>query len=145
MQEKHEEEPKILDFIEEVVEIPKEEEVSIEVSVSKVDVEIKREVKEKETSAPQNQVIADRYQTKITTVGDKSQAITDIRKAISVMDRFLYMKELFGNSQDIFNDALDGINASSSLQEAVEYLSQFNWEDNDTSSQFMKLVTRRFA
>lgn len=103
------------------------------------------EEEEKETPAPQNQVIADRFQNKTTTMGDKSQAITDIRKAISVMDRFLYMKELFGNSQNTFNDALDAINAAASLPEAVDYLSQFNWEDNDTSSQFMKLVTRRFA
>ncbi len=91
------------------------------------------------------EVIADHYQHKTKVMGDKTQAISDIRKAISVMDRFLYMKELFNNSQDTFNDVLDAINSAGSLQEAVGCLSHFNWEDNETSEQFMKLVARRFA
>ncbi len=127
-------------------------------SESKIEQEIIQEIKEEPVRVqiepenevvavevkPKSQVIAERYEGKASIVGEISTSVTDIRKAISVMDRFLYMKELFGNSQDAFNDALDSINAASSMQEAVDYLSQFNWEDNQTSQQFMKLITRRF-
>ena len=106
-------------------------------------------VKEKPTTAKiekveGKKVLAEQFQSKTGIVAEKTETVTDIRKAISVMDRFLYMKELFGNSQETFNDALDAINKSANLQEAVEYLSQFNWEDNETSQQFMRLLTRRF-
>ncbi|MDA3854389.1 MAG: hypothetical protein PF444_09155 [Bacteroidales bacterium] len=110
-----------------------------------VELKTEKKVEAKVEAAAPHQVVADRFQNKSSVMGDKSQAISDIKKAISVMDRFLYMKELFGNSQNTFNDALEAINASASLPEAVSYLSQFNWEDNATSAQFMKLVTRRFA
>jgi len=128
-------EPEILDFTEE----KKEETTNAQVEEKAA---VKEEVKVE--SKEQKPVITDRF-TSSSVIGEKSQSISDIKKAISVMDRFLYMKELFGNNQNTFNDALDAINAASSLSEAVDYLSQFNWEDNDTSAQFMKLVTRRFA
>lgn len=84
------------------------------------------------------------YQTNRGVLGEQSDAISDVRKAISITDRFLYLKELFGNNMDVFNDALDEINSAESMHEAASYLSQFNWEDNETSQQFMRLVSRRF-
>lgn len=147
IEETVEEEPEILDFIaeEEVkteVEDKIEDEVEEEVAAEPIQDEKVEDEKEDET---EKQVIVDRFQSKASVMADKSQAISDIKKAISVMDRFLYMKELFANSQDDFNDALDAINSAGTLQEAVDYLSKFNWDDNDTSEQFMKLVLRRFS
>lgn len=102
------------------------------------------DLKEEEKTTPV-QVIAEQYQKDTEVMGEKHQAVSDIRKAISVMDRFLYMRELFDNNQELFNDALEHINKAQSLQEATAYLSQFNWEENETSVQFMKLLARRFS
>lgn len=147
------------------VEAPKVEEVKVEASVVEVKVEadvdildfvaepkeeapvveeIKVEVKE-EIVESSNQVVADRFNNNGGTVGEKTQGVADIRKAINITDRFLYLKVLFNNNQDTFNDALDSVNASTSLEGAIDYLSRFNWEDNETSEQFLKLVMRRFA
>lgn len=93
-----------------------------------------------EVSAP----VADKYQNASGIFGERSEAISDVRKAISITDRFLYLKELFANNMDAFNDALDEVNKAESMHEAATYLSQFNWEDNETSQQFMRLVSRRF-
>ena len=89
--------------------------------------------------------IADHFQSKKGVLGERSESITDVRKAISITDRFLYLKELFANNMEAFNDALDAVNKADTMHEAVNYLARFNWEDNETSQQFLRLVSRRFA
>lgn len=103
------------------------------------------EPKEIATETNPAPAFADQYQKKGGVLGERSEAISDVRKAISITDRFLYLKELFGNNMDTFNDALDEVNKAESMHQAVVYLGQFNWEDNETSQQFMRLVSRRFV
>ncbi|MBO7502708.1 MAG: hypothetical protein J6T32_05765 [Paludibacteraceae bacterium] len=73
--------------------------------------------------------------------------VQDIRKAISLGDRFLFQRELFGGSAERMQKTLDTINALGSFAEAEQYVhSNFHW-DHDSSSYelFISVLKRRFA
>ena len=75
----------------------------------------------------------------------KGKPVTSIKGAIGLNDRFLYMRELFGNNQETFETAIETLDKASALLEAIEYLEQnFQWQKNETSLKFMELVKRRF-
>ncbi len=65
--------------------------------------------------------------------------IEDIRKAISLGDRFLFQRELFAGNGELMNKTIDKLNTLSSLEEAQKYISKhFSW---DTDSQAYELFT----
>ena len=72
--------------------------------------------------------------------------VDDIRKAISIADRFLYQRELFGNNNETMNNTLEVINGMSSYDDAYLYIkSSFCWDETDpTVENFLKTVHRRF-
>lgn len=72
--------------------------------------------------------------------------VDDIRKAISIADRFLYQRELFGNNNETMNSTLEAINSLTSYEEAYSFLkSSFNWDETDTTVEnFLKTIHRRF-
>ena len=73
-------------------------------------------------------------------------AVKDIRSAISLNDRILFINHLFGQDPLAFQDALTKINQMSSLDEVVEYvvseLPEWNLE-SDTVYRFMMAVRRK--
>ena len=74
------------------------------------------------------------------------KAVDDIRKAISLGDRFLYQRELFGQNAELMQKTLTELNALSSFDEAMNYIAQFNWDqDSNSYQQFIVTLHRRFG
>ena len=74
------------------------------------------------------------------------KAVEDIRQAISLGDRFLYQRELFGQNAELMQKALTELNALSSFDEAMKYIRQFGWDtESSTYQQFIVTLHRRFG
>ncbi len=72
--------------------------------------------------------------------------VKDVRSAISLNDRILFIRSLFGGDAVLFQDTLDRINSMESLERAVEWLMEgfpgWNFE-SDTVYRFMMAVRRK--
>ena len=73
--------------------------------------------------------------------------VEDIRQAISLGDRFLFQRELFGGNGELMQNTLDELNELGSLNEAMEYVAEnFDWDKESTAVQlFENALKRRFA
>ena len=72
--------------------------------------------------------------------------VKDIRAAIALVDRALFINRLFGEDAMKFMDTLNHINQMSNLDEAVEYLAATypEWDfDSDVVYRFMMAVRRK--
>ena len=76
-----------------------------------------------------------------------NQKINDIKKAISIADRFRFQRELFTGDAEKMNDALTYINNCSDANAVQQFLSEnFDWnKENETVEDFMNLINRLFA
>jgi hypothetical protein len=91
-------------------------------------------------------------QTKID-LGDSltEVPIRDLRKAIGINDRFLYINELFRGDESMYERSIKTINSFSILPEAEYWIqrelkTKIGWsEGNETVKQFIQLVKRRFT
>ncbi len=64
---------------------------------------------------------------------------------ISIGDRFLYIK-LFNNDANEMNKAVAEINKLNTYEEALDYLSQYQWdEENEGVNEFYKLLKAHFS
>ena len=74
------------------------------------------------------------------------KAVDDIRLAISLGDRFLYQRELFGQNAELMQRTLNELNELNSFDEAIRYISRFNWDtESSTYQQFLVTLHRRFG
>ena len=74
------------------------------------------------------------------------KAVDDIRLAISLGDRFLYQRELFGQNAELMQRTLTELNELNSFDEAIRYISRFNWDtESSTYQQFLVTLHRRFG
>ncbi len=74
------------------------------------------------------------------------KAVDDIRMAISLGDRFLYQRELFGQNAELMQRTLTELNELGSFDEAMQYISRFNWDTESNSyQQFLVTLHRRFG
>ena len=77
--------------------------------------------------------------------------IRDLRKAIGINDRFLYINELFRGDESMYERSIKTINSFSILPEAEYWIqrelkTKLGWTDsNETVKQFIQLVKRRFT
>lgn len=74
------------------------------------------------------------------------KAVSDIRQAISLGDRFLYQRELFGQNAELMQQTLTKLNELGSFDEAVAYINRFGWDtESSTYQQFIVTLHRRFG
>lgn len=80
-----------------------------------------------------------------TTAYGKS--VSDLGKAISIGDRFLFQRELFNKNAELMQRTIADLNSLSTFGEAVEYLQQhFDWDKELPSYElFMTALHRRFG
>lgn len=77
--------------------------------------------------------------------------VKDLRKAIGINDRFVYLKELFRGDEAMYERSIKTINAFAIYPEAEYWIRRelklkLGWDDkNETVKQFDQLVRRRFA
>lgn len=80
-------------------------------------------------------------------VEEPKQERGDIRKMLTLNDKFLFKRELFGNNDEEFNATLDLLGAMHSFEEAEEYAYEdLRWDKNDPKvNDFMTIVENYFA
>jgi hypothetical protein len=77
--------------------------------------------------------------------------LRDLRKAIGINDRYLYINELFNGNEAMFDRSLKTLNAFSVYAEAEFWMERelrikLGWkESNPLVQQFIQLVRRRFS
>ncbi|MDD2385618.1 MAG: hypothetical protein PHP52_02425 [Bacteroidales bacterium] len=72
--------------------------------------------------------------------------ISDIKAAIGIGDRFLYIRELFNGNNDEFEENIIHLNSLNSFEEANNYLKEkYNWDySQETVSNFINVVKRKY-
>ena len=84
------------------------------------------------------------------TVADKlsRQPIKNLKSAIGINQKFLFMNDLFGGENKKFNTAINKINSFNTLPEAIAFIDSelsSTWDKGHSSVlNFMDLVERRF-
>ena len=140
-------------------EIPKKE-VIVEKSTSEPADDVKPVIKEPNLSPSKK---ADILKEKQTTIADKfmngddksvaakiqKNPISDLRLAIGVNDKFLFIKELFEGNLDSYNEAIRALNSFTEKEKAQNFLNdlnkQYNWpEDSFYGAKLSELVERKF-
>ena len=73
--------------------------------------------------------------------------VTDLKQAISIGDRFLYQRELFGKNGELMQRTIADLNGINTFDEAMEYIDRhFNWDKEQPSYElFVNALHRRFA
>lgn len=72
--------------------------------------------------------------------------IIDIKRGVSLNDRFLFQRELFNNSRDEMNSTLERLNRFDSYEDAEKYIrNNFTWDfENQTVNDFLLVVKKGF-
>lgn len=101
-------------------------------------------VKEEKPAEPAPELFGEPQASKAVLYG---KPVDDIRQAISLGDRFLYQRELFGQNAELMQRTLTDLNALRSFDEAVSYImTHFQWDaDSSTYQQFIVTLHRRFG
>ncbi|GHT72918.1 hypothetical protein AGMMS50262_03030 [Bacteroidia bacterium] len=71
----------------------------------------------------------------------------DIRRLLSINDRFRFQRDLFAGSKEKMDEALDDLNGLNSIEEMFECLHgrfEWDWEDESVCA-FKELLKKRFA
>ncbi|MFW5707904.1 MAG: hypothetical protein ACOC12_08290, partial [Bacteroidota bacterium] len=77
--------------------------------------------------------------------------VANIKEAIGINEKFLFINELFSGDLKAYNDAVQQLNNCSSIQEAFEllnrYTEDFQWDGQrsaETIEKFANIVQRRY-
>lgn len=90
----------------------------------------------------------DDRETLIDKIGKSS--IQDLKEAIGVNQKFLFMNELFAGENNDYNEAIEKLNSFQTKDEAVEFINstlsaQFSWDmEGESATSFIDLVERRY-
>ena len=72
--------------------------------------------------------------------------VSDIKKAISLGDRFLFQRELFGGNGELMAKTIADLNKLNSLDEADAYITKrFSWDTESSAYElFYNILKRRW-
>ena len=92
-----------------------------------------------------NELLASRPQSLHESL--EKRLVVDVRKALSLNDRFRFQRELFNNDAKCMDKVLDEIGSFKNLAEVLEYLKEkFSWsKDNEPAMDFIKIVIKKFS
>ena len=103
-------------------------------------------VAEKPVEEPKPEVKEEKEEVASPKAAIYGKPVDDIRQAISLGDRFLYQRELFGQNAELMQKTLTELNALGSFDEALRYISKFGWDtESSTYQQFLVTLHRRFG
>ncbi|MBC8147257.1 MAG: hypothetical protein H8E98_04665 [Bacteroidetes bacterium] len=79
----------------------------------------------------------------------QKQHINDLKSAIGINEKFLFMNELFDGALSNYNDAINKLNEFGNLEDAIAYFKEletkYKWEDSIQSySQLKSMIERKF-
>jgi hypothetical protein len=106
-----------------------------------------------ERAVAEESSLNDKHRAVVTELADRLQdsPVKDLKKAIGINDRYLYINELFNGNEAMFERTLKTLNSFSILPEAEFWIQRelklkSGWkEDNPLVQQFIQLVKRRFS
>jgi hypothetical protein len=76
----------------------------------------------------------------------RAAPLKSLKEGMSLNDRFLFQRELFGNDKSRLDDTVSALDRLQDIKEAVTYLkSNFKWTKSEASEKFVQLVKRRFS
>ncbi len=77
----------------------------------------------------------------------QSKPINDINSAIGLNDKFIFIRELFGNNKEHYHETVQVLNNFDTYDNAVKFLDDnFDWEpENENYERLKELVRRKFA
>lgn len=80
----------------------------------------------------------------------QKKPIADLKTAIGLNQKFLFMNDLFAGENNRYNDALERLNSCSDIDEAKNYLmslgNEFDWDlESESVVSFTMLVERRYS
>lgn len=99
-----------------------------------------------ETASTIGEMMASMYKKKDIATLQQLKPIKDLKQAISINDKIMFIKEIFANDVDKYNATLTEINSCQNLDEALKILEQklvINSE-NPVMQQMLELVYRRY-
>jgi len=127
------------------------EEVENETSVEDEKTQVEEDVKEVgEESVSINEKFAKDNEEMTLAEKLSLKPIDDLKKAIGLNQKFLFMNDLFEGENGTFNEALEQLNSFSSYLEAEDYMNnvlsnKYNWDSTSKSvKNFSLLVKRRY-
>jgi hypothetical protein len=98
-----------------------------------------------------NQRISAQLNNTASRASEHVQAVTDLKQAITLNDKLLYIKDLFNGYNLAYNEAIDILNRYDSFDEAEKFLTsnyavKNNWGSKQaTADKFYDLLRRRYA
>ncbi len=153
VEEKVEEKPKVVEM-----ETQESKEEPVSEMVETTNAVIEEEVTKSATaydlfSGSAESPVGEKYATRDEpSIADKIQKsqIVNIREAIGINEKFLFINELFNGDMSRYNKILDDINSLSTKKGVDTYLLelkiQFQWaDDNEAFVAFTDLINRKFA
>ena len=74
------------------------------------------------------------------------QPVSDIKLAMGIGDRFLFIRELFNGNSNLYEETINELNTHSSFEDAKTYLfNSFSWnENNETVNTFLEIIKRKW-
>lgn len=80
------------------------------------------------------------------------QPVSDLTRALTINNRVLFSKDLFGDDNELLNTTLRTLNSSGSIAAAQPVMAslarRFEWAEEskkETAREFIELVRRRYA
>lgn len=121
-----------------------ETDIHIEANIKE---ETEEETKEETKEECLNNVGEERTTPITMDVKLAQQNSKDLKKAFTLNDRFRFKRELFGNSDNDFVDAINLVSAMQSLTEAEEYFYEdLGWDsESEEVQEFMSIIINHFS
>ena len=81
------------------------------------------------------------------TVSFEKSHLIDLKKVITLNDRFLFRRELFANDDNLMNQTISALNNEASYDDSIEYLKRhFDWNfDDEHVTDFLAVLKKRFS
>jgi len=98
-----------------------------------------------------NQRMSAQVNAKARRVTEHEQPVTDLKQAITLNDKLLYIKDLFNGYNLAYSEAIDILNRYNSMEEADKFLKtnyavKNSWESKQhTVDKFYELLKRRYS
>ena len=120
--------------------------------------EVEKEVVETNQNGNSPEIVADKFQSKKfvhdniakknikknVSAKMQSKSINDINSAIGLNDKFIFIRELFGNDKEHYHETIQVLNNFDIYENAVNFLNEnFDWDSDDPNFERLKELVRR--
>lgn len=117
--------------------------------------------KQTKSQVKKTSIVADQFENKAPSVNQKlserpssesvaskfqDRPVSDLRKAINLNDKILFIRELFKGSYATYDETLQTLNHITDFSSAMDIVHTLNWDmDNEVSVRFIEILKRKFA